>query len=151
VPGSTGRLSILGTDPTNQLQIGEGFTNNSILINGIGKISMGTSVPQPSTSLTGPDVLIQNATPSTGSTLVQIQAGAGQSGDLMQWMSSGGGGGTSVSAQGALRNLPFGAQPACDSTSRGMFWHAQGGTGATDSVTVCAKNSADTYAWRTIF
>jgi hypothetical protein len=151
VPGSSSRIMILSTDPASLLQLGAGPYNSSIVVNGMGKVSLGTTAPTPSASSGGPDVLIQNAATSNGSTLVQVQAGAGQSGDLMEWVSAGGVAGASVSAQGALRNLPFGSQPGCDATARGLLWHAQGSAGVKDTVAVCAKDSADAYAWRSIF
>jgi len=150
-PNSTGRIMILGQDHTNQMQFGTGFSNNSFILNGLGKLSAGTIAPVPASTASGADLLIQNATPSTGSTLVQIQAGAGQTGDLTQWLGADGTVASGVTAQGALRNLPSGTQPACAVVTRGMFWHQQGGSGVTDSVSVCAKDATDTYAWRTIF
>jgi hypothetical protein len=43
------------------------------------------------------------------------------------------------------------AKPTCNSSTRGTFWFTQGATGTKDSVEVCAKNAAGTYAWRTIY
>lgn len=150
-PGSSARVIIQATDATSQIQIGEGSSNNSILLNGLGKIALGTTAPQPGNTSAGADVIIQNATPSTGNTLVQVEAGAGQSGDLMEWISSAGTAGVSVTAQGALRNLPFGAQPSCSSSTQGTFWDAPGAAGVKDTVSVCAKDATDTFAWRTIY
>jgi hypothetical protein len=42
-------------------------------------------------------------------------------------------------------------QPACSVTQRGRFWQTLGGTGVKDTVTVCAKDATDTYAWRSIY
>lgn len=44
-----------------------------------------------------------------------------------------------------------GTQPTCDSSTRGYFWMDEGGAGVADSVDVCAKDSGDAYAWRTIY
>jgi hypothetical protein len=150
-PGSSFRIAILSADATSQLQVGTGSSNNSLSLNGLGKIGIGTTAPVPSASASGPDVLIANATPATGSTLVQVQAGAGQSGDLMEWTSAAGLAGASISPEGALRNLPFGGQPACDATTRGTLWHTQGAAGVKDAVSVCAKDATEAYAWRVIF
>jgi hypothetical protein len=43
------------------------------------------------------------------------------------------------------------SRPNCDSNIRGTFWFAQGASGTKDSATVCAKDAADAYAWRTIY
>jgi len=34
---------------------------------------------------------------------------------------------------------------------RGRFWQTLGGTGVKDAVTVCAKDTGDAYAWRSIY
>lgn len=47
--------------------------------------------------------------------------------------------------------LTTGTQPACNSTTRGTFWYTAGGAGVKDTVNVCAKDAADSYAWRTIY
>jgi hypothetical protein len=43
------------------------------------------------------------------------------------------------------------AKPSCSATTRGTFWVTQGDTGVKDSVEVCAKDTGDAYAWRTIY
>src|SRR3989344_8388313 len=43
------------------------------------------------------------------------------------------------------------SQPACSSATRGLFWAAQGASGVKDSVQICAKDAANTYAWRTVY
>jgi hypothetical protein len=149
--GSSFHIGIQGVDAASQIHMGSGPSNNSFVLNGLGKIGIGATAPIPSASASGPDLLISNATPSTGSTLVQVQAGAAQNGDLMEWISNGGVAGARISAEGALRNLPFGSQPACDSTTRGTLWHTQGVAGVKDTVAVCAKDATDAYAWRGIF
>jgi hypothetical protein len=50
-----------------------------------------------------------------------------------------------------LQNQPVGAQPACSSATRGTFWHVNGAAGVKDSVSVCAKDAANAYAWRTLY
>ncbi len=44
-----------------------------------------------------------------------------------------------------------GTQPACSSSLRGRIWTVFGATGAKDSVTVCAKDATNAYAWRVIY
>jgi len=50
---------------------------------------------------------------------------------------------------------PAASKPTCvDATNRGMLWFTQGITGGgatTDTLEVCAKDAADTYAWRTLW
>lgn len=43
------------------------------------------------------------------------------------------------------------SRPTCNSGNRGKLWQTYGGAGVTDTVAVCAKDSGDSYAWRTIF
>lgn len=116
-----------------------------------GRITMGQTAPTPAT--TGDlDLVIKDNTATTGVTVVEVIAGAGQSAtDLMRWNSNGGTIGVRVAAEGALVNLPFGTKPTCGSGFRGMFWHVQGGAGVKDDVQVCAKDAGDAYAWRTIY
>ena len=42
-------------------------------------------------------------------------------------------------------------QPACNASQRGRWWQTLGGTGVKDTVTVCAKDAGDAYAWRSIY
>jgi hypothetical protein len=42
-------------------------------------------------------------------------------------------------------------QPACSSQTRGTLWMTQGGSGAKDTVSVCAKDDSDAYAWRVLY
>jgi hypothetical protein len=42
-------------------------------------------------------------------------------------------------------------QPSCSASQRGRIWQTFGGTGVKDSVTVCAKDGTDAYAWRVIY
>ena len=42
-------------------------------------------------------------------------------------------------------------RPTCSATFRGQVWTVPGAGGVADTVAVCAKSSADTYAWRSIY
>lgn len=44
-----------------------------------------------------------------------------------------------------------GTQPTCSAALRGRFWAVFSASGTKDTVTVCAKDAADAYAWRTIY
>jgi len=44
-----------------------------------------------------------------------------------------------------------GTQPACGAALRGRIWTVFSASGTKDSVTVCAKDATDAYAWRTIY
>lgn len=50
-----------------------------------------------------------------------------------------------------LRLVDTGSRPTCDSTIRGQLFYDAGGAGVADTVAVCAKDSGDSYAWRTIY
>jgi hypothetical protein len=56
-----------------------------------------------------------------------------------------------LEVNGGVRLNTATARPTCDATIRGTFWITQGGAGVKDSVEVCAKDAADTFAWRTLF
>jgi hypothetical protein len=43
------------------------------------------------------------------------------------------------------------AQPGCAATLGGRLWYVPGGTGSKDSLSVCAKDATNTYAWRTLY
>jgi hypothetical protein len=78
----------------------------------------------------------QNVTVSqTGSTITVAADGAG---------------GAMVAAMG-VQVATTTSQPACDSGRRGTFWVVQGGVGSKDAVSVCAKDAANTYAWRVLY
>lgn len=47
--------------------------------------------------------------------------------------------------------LVTGSLPSCAAGNRGQFWYVAGGAGVQDSVSVCAKDAANAYAWRTIY
>lgn len=88
---------------------------------------------------------------SETSSRVQLRQGSGQSGDILRVVNGGGAVGTGITAEGAVRNLPLSAQPACNSAARGTFWHVQGGLNTADSVQVCAKDASNNYAWRILY
>lgn len=56
-----------------------------------------------------------------------------------------------VSSSGTIQINDGGTKPTCDSTKRGMLWQDFGGTGTKDTVEICAKDAADSYAWRTLY
>jgi hypothetical protein len=43
------------------------------------------------------------------------------------------------------------AQPACAAAVRGRFWYVPGAAGVKDSLSVCAKDATDAFAWRTLY
>jgi len=57
----------------------------------------------------------------------------------------------SIATADTLRNQPSGTRPACSVSTRGMFWHTNGASGAKDAVEVCARDAMEAYAWRTIY
>jgi hypothetical protein len=59
--------------------------------------------------------------------------------------------GQKLEVNGGVALVTATAKPSCSVTTRGTFWVAQGGAGVKDAVEVCAKDAADTYAWRTIY
>ena len=42
-------------------------------------------------------------------------------------------------------------KPACDVTRRGMMWVVRGSVGQKDTVEMCLKDAAETFAWRTVY
>lgn len=44
-----------------------------------------------------------------------------------------------------------GTEPTCDSSTRGLLWYNASGAGVKDNYSLCAKDAADAYAWRTIY
>ncbi|MCR4328713.1 MAG: hypothetical protein NUV53_04360 [Patescibacteria group bacterium] len=59
--------------------------------------------------------------------------------------------GQTLEVEGGARLNTTDSRPTCDSSQRGTFWVTQSGAGVKDAVAVCAKDSGDTYAWRTIY
>lgn len=49
-----------------------------------------------------------------------------------------------------LNTAGGGSKPTCASGIRGTIWYVQGGAGTVDSTEVCAKDSADAYAWTSL-
>jgi hypothetical protein len=47
--------------------------------------------------------------------------------------------------------VPSVTQPACASALRGRIWQTFGASGVKDTVSVCAKDATDAFAWRTIY
>lgn len=43
------------------------------------------------------------------------------------------------------------ARPACDATRRGLIWHEFAAAGVKDTLAACAKDAANSYAWRGIY
>lgn len=57
-----------------------------------------------------------------------------------------------LEVNGGVRLNTLTAQPTCDATNgRGTIWAIQGAAGVKDSIQVCAKDAANTYAWRPIY
>jgi hypothetical protein len=51
----------------------------------------------------------------------------------------------------AVNVATTGTQPACSVTQRGRIWQVLGAAGVKDAVSVCAKDAANAYAWRSIY
>jgi hypothetical protein len=92
------------------------------------------------------------------STRVSIRAGATQANTApLQVEDNSGTAVFMVSSTGdgtarSMRLNPRGEEPpACGPANRGQIWQIYGGSGVADSVIVCAKSAADSYAWRAIF
>jgi hypothetical protein len=51
--------------------------------------------------------------------------------------------------------VPFGvlgeSLPACNLSTRGRLWFVAGATGVKDSLSACAKDASNSYAWRTLY
>jgi hypothetical protein len=101
-------------------------------------------------------VLIRNATASTGSTKLLVQAGPGQNtNNLTEWWNSSSVAMAKVASDGGATftdlTLSGGVRPVCDAGMRGTFWYAPGAAGVKDTVDVCAKDAANVYGWRAIY
>ena len=143
--GAAFRLAIADASSSSSLSLGAG-SRNFLVGNGLGKVAVGTVAPVPSTA----DLLIRDNTATTGDTQVQIQAGAGQQRDLLQFLEAAGGTATRVTSQAMLVLQPIGAQPTCSVTHRGAFWYTPEVNGVSDSLSVCRKAANDTYSWRAL-
>jgi|GEM_PF-2181352 len=144
---SSFRLAVRGTDASNTLALGTGTAGTFLVANGLGRVALGTMAAVPGTA----DLLVQDATPSSGSTQMKLQAGEGQNRDLLQLLTYGGTVTAKITAEGALAMLPSGTRPACSSATRGMFWFTAGGAGVADQLEVCAKGSNDLYQWNALY
>ena len=102
---------------------------------------------------TGNFLLFQNQAASTDLFKVDVSGNLTSTG-TMTLNSSGGTDGimtiTSAASGGGIQ-LTSGTKPTCDSTKRFLFWTVAGGSGVKDIVEVCAKDAANSYAWRTIY
>jgi len=145
--GSSFRLAIRGNSSAERLSLGSGSSGNFLWANGLGKVGLGTTAPQPGSA----DLLVQDATASSGSTQVLVRAGAGQDRDLLQFQNAAGTSNTRVSAAGALILRPEGTQPTCTEDLRGALWLTAGGAGIADRLEVCAKTTGDTYDWSALY
>lgn len=56
----------------------------------------------------------------------------------------------SLTSVGGVILATAGSRPAAGSAYRGMLFVTQGGTGVTDTISVCLKSAADTYSWVSI-
>lgn len=56
-----------------------------------------------------------------------------------------------LEVEGGVRYNTATSKPTCDSAVRGTTWHVRSGAGVKDTFEICAKDAADTYAWRTIY
>lgn len=45
----------------------------------------------------------------------------------------------------------IGTRPDCDASLRGKLWFSEGATDQADTLAVCAKDAANTYAWSALF
>jgi hypothetical protein len=54
-------------------------------------------------------------------------------------------------AQAPVAGAPGISQPTCNVSLRGRLWFATGAGGSKDSLTVCAKDATDAYAWQTLY
>lgn len=102
--------------------------------------------------LTRSGIAIEKYWSTTGDNLVKVISGAGETGNCQEWDDVAGVDcETGYFAMMALDLNDGGTRPTCDSSTRGYMWIDEGGAGVADSVAVCAKDSGDAYAWRTIY
>ncbi len=145
--GSAFRLAMRGNGSAHRFALGSGTSGNFLLATGSGKVGLGTSAPEPG----GADLLVRDATATTGSTQVIIQSGAGQDRDLLQFQDGAGVATSRVTAVGAVVIRPEGARPACTDASRGTIWFTASESGVPDKLEVCAKTVTDAYAWAGLY
>jgi hypothetical protein len=58
---------------------------------------------------------------------------------------------TSLHVKGALRLIDDSTEPDCSATTKGLLYYRNTGSGIKDVLAICAKDSSNTYAWRTIY
>lgn len=56
-----------------------------------------------------------------------------------------------LEVNGGVRINTAAIKPICSSTTRGTFWFTQGTAGTKDTAEVCAKDSAEAFAWRALW
>jgi hypothetical protein len=56
-----------------------------------------------------------------------------------------------ASAMQSTVRLTTAVSPPCVAGTAGTLWYAAGGTSVKDTVSICAKDGTDTYAWRVLF
>lgn len=126
------------------------FTSNVVDFTGSEIVTSGLPV---SASDTGTIVSTKNSSASNATQLV-IKHNL----DAVEFDNQRGGG--MIFSQTASGNAVFNSgvevnstasKPTCAVGIRGMLWVTQGGAGVKDAVEVCAKDSGDAYAWRTIY
>lgn len=98
---------------------------------------------------------VYDTTATTGVSTFTIRAGAGQSTTaLFQWKNNGGTNMGAVNADGSISATDVifvtSTESTCDATRRGRIVMVQGGAGVADTVRMCVKSAADTYAWTSI-
>ena len=145
--GSSFRLAIRGGAIDHRLQLGSGTNRNFLQATGLGKVGLGTTAPEPVTA----DLLVRDATATTGSTQVLIQAGEGQDRDLLQFQNGAGAATSRVTSAGALVVRPEGTRPTCAVDLRGALWFTASVAGIADKLEACAKTAADTYVWSVLY
>jgi len=59
--------------------------------------------------------------------------------------------GQKLEVNGGMRLNTTTARPACTSATRGTLWFTQGGSGAKDTLAICAKDASNAYNWRVIY
>jgi hypothetical protein len=115
---------------------------------------LASGVEKASVKSTG--LLVFDPTATTGVTGLTIKAGAGQSTtNLTEWQLNGGGVVAAVSPTGLAKatslQLLTEAEPTCEAATRGRINYVAGGAGVADTVRVCVKSAADSYAWTALF
>jgi hypothetical protein len=134
-----------GTTLFRDFDVFDGKHQSMIHTDGTNK-RIGLGILNPSTFLH-----IFDSRTSIGQTGVRIQIGAGQTTQpLLEFYTNDG---TtklwSLNPQ-AMPQWASVVEPTCDSSTRGIVNMVQGGFGAADTFKICAKSSAETYAWHAL-